>query len=49
MSKHQIADEGKLHVKNLVLFPNRYEAQVSGQPVELTKKEYGLLEYLVRN
>jgi DNA-binding response OmpR family regulator len=47
--KRQIADEGKLHVKNLVLFPNRYEAQVSGQPVDLTKKEYDLLEYLIRN
>lgn len=49
VNKRQIADEGKLIVKNLVLFPNRYEAQVGGQPVELTKKEYGLLEYLVRN
>jgi len=49
ISKLQIAEEGKLKVKNLVLFPSRYEAQVGGQPVDLTKKEYGLLEYLVRN
>lgn len=49
VSKRQIADGGKLCVKNLVLFPNRFEAQVDGQPVELTKKEYSLLEYLVRN
>lgn len=45
----QITDEGSLDVKNLQLFPSRYEVQVDGQPVELTKKEYDLLEYLVRN
>lgn len=42
-------DEAELQVKNLVLFPNRYEVLVNKQPVELTKKEYDLLEYLVRN
>lgn len=36
-------------VKNLTIYPNRYEAQVDGQPVELTKREYDLLDYLVRN
>lgn len=36
-------------VKNLKLYPNQYEARVDGQPVELTKKEYDLLDYLVRN
>ncbi|SFM27318.1 response regulator transcription factor [Pelosinus propionicus] len=48
-STSQILDQGNLRVKNLVLFSKRYEAQVNGQPIELTKKEYGLLEYLVRN
>jgi DNA-binding response OmpR family regulator len=42
-------EESKPGVKNLELFPNRYEARVDGQPVELTKKEYDLLDYLVRN
>ena len=41
--------ENTLHLKNLVLHPSRYEAQVDVQLVELTKKEYDLLEYLVRN
>ncbi len=45
----QSAPDIKLEVKNLRLFPNRYEACVDGQPVELTKKEYDLLDYLVRN
>ena len=36
-------------VKDLVLFPERFEAQVKGELVELTKKEYMLLEYLVKN
>ncbi|WP_027937758.1 response regulator transcription factor [Anaeroarcus burkinensis] len=41
--------ENILHLRNLTLHPSRYEAQVEGQLVELTKKEYDLLEYLVRN
>lgn len=41
--------EDELKVKDLILFPSRYEAQVNGEIVELTKKEYDLLEYLVRN
>lgn len=45
----QSPDESNLQVKDLVLFLNRHEAQVDGQPIELTKKEYDLLEYLVRN
>ena len=39
----------ELVVKNLVLYPDRYETQVDGQTVELTKKEYDLLEYLIQN
>ena len=42
-------DTPRFVVKDLVLFPERYEVQVKGQSVELTKKEYALLEYLVRN
>ncbi len=36
-------------LKNLALYPSRYEVQVQGETVELTKKEYALLEYLMRN
>ena len=36
-------------VKDLVIYPSRYEVLVKGEPVELTKKEYALLEYLMRN
>lgn len=45
----QKLDEGTLYVKNLLLLTSRYEVQVDGQSVDLTKKEYDLLEYLVRN
>ena len=41
--------EDVLSVKNMVLLPSRYEVQINGQHVELTKKEYDLLEYLVRH
>ncbi|MBQ7515261.1 MAG: response regulator transcription factor [Schwartzia sp.] len=34
---------------DLVMYPGRYEVKVKGEPVELTKKEYMLLEYLLRN
>jgi two-component system, OmpR family, response regulator ArlR len=39
----------ELRVKNLVLHPERYEAHIDQQAIELTKKEYDLLEYLIRN
>lgn len=38
-----------LSVKNLTMYPARHEVQVDGTTVELTKKEYDLLEYLLRN
>ena len=41
--------EEVLSVKNLTMYPARHEVQVDGTPVELTKKEYDLLEYLLRN
>lgn len=41
--------DSELILKNIVLFPSRYELEVDSQPVELTKKEYDLLEYLIRN
>ena len=43
------AQEEILSVKNLTMYPARHEVQVDGAPVELTKKEYDLLEYLLRN
>lgn len=38
-----------LSVKNLIMYPARHEVKVDAVPVELTKKEYDLLEYLLRN
>lgn len=46
---NQTTPAAELRLKNMILFPNRYEAQVDNQPIELTKKEYDLLEYLIRN
>ena len=40
---------GVLSVKNLKIYTARYEVEVNGEPVELTKTEYDLLEFLVRN
>lgn len=45
----QATSDSELFLKNLVLFPSGYEIQVDNQPVELTKKEYDLLEYFIRN
>lgn len=44
-----IANANELRFKNLVLYPYRHEVTVDGQPVELTKKEYDLLEYMIQN
>ena len=38
-----------LKVKNLCLYPSRYEVRVADEEVELTKTEFALLEYLLRN
>lgn len=38
-----------LQIKNLTIYPARHEVCVGETPVELTKKEYDLLEYLLRN
>lgn len=38
-----------LSVKNLIMYPARHEVKVDDVFVELTKKEYDLLEYLLRN
>ncbi|MEX5285070.1 response regulator transcription factor [Selenomonas sputigena] len=51
---HRANEEGNreervLAVKDLVLYPGRYEVRVKGELVELTKKEYSLLEYMLRN
>ncbi len=40
---------GMLVAGDLVMYPERYEVRVEDQPVDLTKKEYFLLEYLLRN
>ena len=53
LRKHRNTDESpegeKLTVKDLIMYPSRYEVTVQGQDVQLTKKEYSLLEYMLRN
>lgn len=38
-----------LRVKNLAMYPTRHEVMVDDVVVDLTKKEYDLLEYMLRN
>jgi DNA-binding response OmpR family regulator len=51
LRKHQSPqiNEERLGAKDLLLLPSRFEVHVGDQTVELTKKEYDLLEYLIRN
>lgn len=42
-------DVSRLIVKDMILYPERREVTVKGEPVELTQKEYELLLYLVEN
>ena len=58
LRKHVASDESDSEIdlgqqryvaRDLVLFPERFEVQVKGEPIELTRKEYSLLEYLVKN
>lgn len=48
-SLHQVPDEKELRIKNLTLYPERFEAFINSQPIALTKKEYDLLLFLVLN
>lgn len=43
------AEDKRYVVKNMILYPERYEVTVKGEHVELTHKEYELLKYLVEN
>ena len=47
--KIRAAEETRYVVKNMILYPERYEVTVNGENVELTHKEYELLKYLVEN
>lgn len=42
-------EETRYVVKNMIIYPERYEVTVRGEPVTLTHKEYELLKYLVEN
>ncbi len=42
-------DDGRLAVADLVLDLRRHAVERGGRPVELTPKEFALLEYLLRN
>lgn len=42
-------DENKLSIGELVIFPEKYEAYINQQLLELTPKEFELLLYLVEN
>lgn len=42
-------EENRLIVGNVLLYPDRYEVTVKGELIELTHKEFELLQYLVEN
>ena len=42
-------EENHFVIGDMILYPERYEVKVGGEPVELTHKEYELLMYLVEN
>ena len=44
-----VAKGDSYRVGDLVLYPNTYEVEVSGEPVQLTRREYDLLEFMIRN
>ena len=42
-------EETRYVIKDMILYPERYEVTVKGEKVDLTHKEYALLKYLVEN
>ncbi|MBR2214255.1 MAG: response regulator transcription factor [Selenomonadaceae bacterium] len=49
LTPENTADEERLALGDISLYPRRHEAEVKGSNVEFTKREYDLLEYLLRN
>ena len=49
LRKRGAAEEEKITLRNLTVYPARFEATVNGESVILTKKEFMLLEYLLKN
>jgi len=53
LRKHGNMSEGahaeKLQLMDLIVYPKTYEVKVSGENVQLTRREYELLEYMLRN
>ena len=45
----QPGEDGKLFIMDLVMYPKTYEVKVAGQEVQLTRREYDLLAYLLAN
>ena len=43
------SEEKRYVIKNMIVYPERYEVTVKGEHVELTHKEYELLKYLIEN
>lgn len=48
-ASHEKDDETVLSVGELTIYPNKFEAFFKGEPLQLTRKEYELLVYFVRN
>ncbi len=44
-----IMQEKEIKIKDLILDTNKKSVQINGKVLELTKKEFGILEYLVLN
>ncbi|ERL04907.1 putative response regulator ArlR [Mitsuokella sp. oral taxon 131 str. W9106] len=53
MRRHTTTDhlpiDEKLQISDLIMYPARYEVQVGTEPVQLTRKEFSLLEFMLRN
>ena len=45
----QPGEDDKLFIMDLVMYPKTYEVKVAGQEVQLTRREYDLLAYLLAN
>jgi len=42
-------DDGQIKVRNLLLFPNKFQVQLNGAEIKLLPKEFAVLEFLMRH
>ncbi|TMN22715.1 response regulator transcription factor [Lentibacillus cibarius] len=48
-NKKEIGNESTIHIADLTIYPEQYEATINGEPLQFTRREFELLYYLAKH